>query len=153
LFLSTAGNDVQGAFSPDGRWLAYATDASGSMHVFVRPFPEGAQGGGQAQVSSVPGRFPIWSRAAKEIFYVAFDGRIMVVPYVANGRAFSPGKPAVWSESPVGLTANAMPLDLAPDGKRFVVSPGQQESEGGGRSNLHVTFLVNFFDDLKRRMP
>ena len=118
----------------------------------MRPFPEGAQGAGQAQISASPGRFPIWSRAAKEIFYVTLEGRIMVVPYTINGRAFSPGKPAVWSDTLVGMTTNNMPLDLAPDGKRFVVFPGLEIS-GGEKANLHITFLLNFFDELKRRMP
>jgi serine/threonine-protein kinase len=153
-FLVTEGQDVEAAFSPDGRWLAYQTNASGNYHVFVRPFPEGAQGGpGQAQISSAPGRFPIWSRTGKEIFYLSADGHIMVVPYVVNGRAFLPGKPAVWSGTAVGMMGVNMPLDLAPDGKRFVVLPGSDASAGGDKANLHVTFLLNFFDELKRRVP
>ena len=46
---------------------------------------------------------------------------------------------------------NSAPLDLAPDGKRFVVFLAPESP--GGRSNLHVTFLLNFFDELKRRIP
>jgi Tol biopolymer transport system component len=151
-FLSTKGADVVPAFSPDGRWLAYSSNESGSYQVFVRPFPEGAQGSGQAQVSTSPGRFPLWSRTAKEIFYVATDGHIMVAPYGINGRAFSPGKPQVWSDTTIGLSSNFMPWDLASDGKRAVVFPGAAAATGE-RSSLHVTFLVNFCDELKRRMP
>jgi Tol biopolymer transport system component len=152
VFLDSPGTDVDPAFSPDGKWLAYASSESGDYQVFVRPFPEGAQGGGQAQISSVPGRFPVWSRTAKEIFYVSLDGRIMVTPYIVTGRAFSPGKPAAWSETPIGLTGVNIPLDLAPDGKRFVVFPGI-ETVAADKSTLHITFLLNFFDELKRRLP
>jgi serine/threonine-protein kinase len=150
LFLATPAADVEGSFSPDGRWLAYASNESGSYHVFVRPFPEGAQGAGQAQISS--GHFPIWSRTAREIFYLTNEGQIMVVPYVVNGRAFLPGKASPWSEKTIAMQGLLIPFDLAPDGKRFVVSPASAET-GGEKANLHVTFLLNFFDEMKRRMP
>jgi serine/threonine-protein kinase len=151
-FLITTGADVDPTFSPDGRWLAYATSESGAYQVFVRPFPEGANGAGQAQITSTPGRFPVWSPTKKEIFYVTTDGHIMAVPYAMNGRAFSAGKPEVWSATPIGLTGVAIPLSIAPDGKRFVVFPGFEET-GGEKANLHATFLLNFFDELRRRLP
>jgi serine/threonine-protein kinase len=153
LFLATPGADVDGSFSPDGKWLAYATNESGAYQVFVRPFPEGAQGAGQAQISSVSGHFPVWSRTAREMFYLANDGRIMVVPYVVEGGAFRPGKPQAWSERTIGTTGVFIPYDLAPDGKRFVVFPGPESAAGGEKANLHVTFLLNFFDEMRRRMP
>ncbi len=43
-------------------------------------------------------------------------------------------------------------LDLAPDGKRFVVSP-RPEATGGQKGSVHVTVLLNFFDELRRKMP
>jgi len=152
VFLSTKGNDVEPAFSPDGKWLAYTSNESGAYHIFVRPFPEGSKGGGQAQVSTLSGRFPLWSRTAKELFYVTLDGHIMVVPYSVNGRTFEPGKPRQWSSSPIALWVNYTPYDLMPDGKRVVMFP-VTESASGERANLHLTFLLNFFDDLKRKIP
>jgi hypothetical protein len=47
--------------------LAYTSNESGATHILVRPFPEGAQGGGQAQISTLPGRFAVGSGTAKEI--------------------------------------------------------------------------------------
>jgi serine/threonine-protein kinase len=147
------GNQVDPAFSPDGRWLAYSSGVSDTYHVFVRPFPEGAKGAGQVQVSAAKGRFPLWSRTSKELFYVTQpDAHIMVVPYAINGRTFSPAKPEVWSPAPIRLDGNNIPLDLAPDGKRFVVSPATEPSTAE-KANLHVTFLLNFFDELWRRVP
>ncbi len=153
LFLATKGNDVEPVFSPDGRWLAYASGESGSYHIFVRPFPEGATGGGQAQISTTPGRFPLWSRTAKELFYLTADGHIMVVPYTINGRSFEPGKPRQWVGNQIILTGNSIPYDLAPDGKRFAVFLAPEASAGAEKANLHMIFLLNFFDELKRRIP
>jgi len=154
LFLATKGNDVEPTFSPDGRWLAYTSSESGPGHVFVRPFPEGSSGGGQVQISTAPGRFPLWSRTAKELFYLTSDGHIMVVPYTINGRSFEPGKPHQWVGNEMAMmTGNPAPCDLAPDGKRFAVFLAPEASASGEKANLHVTFLLNFFDELKRRLP
>jgi serine/threonine-protein kinase len=153
LFLATKGNDVEPVFSPDGRWLAYTSSESTAYQVFVRPFPEGASGGGQAQISTTPSRFPLWSRTAREIFYATLDGHIMVVPYTINGRTFEPGKPRQWVGTQIALPGNPTPYDLAPDGKRFAVFLPPEASAGGEKANLHVTFLLNFFDELKRRLP
>jgi len=144
--------DADPAFSPDGRWIAYSSSSGGGYAIYVRPFPAVPQGG-QVQISSVPGRFPIWSRTRKELFYVALpEGRIMVVPYSISGGAFSPGKPEVWSETNITTTGVAIPLDLAPDGKRFVVFP-RAATASAVKENLHAVFLLNFFDELRRRVP
>jgi Tol biopolymer transport system component len=153
LFLATKGNDVEPAFSPDGKWLAYTTFESGTAQVFVRPFPEGAKGGNQAQISTVAGRFPEWSRTAKEIFYATLDGHIMVVPYSIAGRNFDPGKPREWSPAQIVLTGNNPPYDVTSDGKHIIAFPAAQAATGGDKVNLRLTFLLNFFDELKRRIP
>jgi serine/threonine-protein kinase len=151
LFLATPSDDVEPAFSPDGHWLAYTSAEAGGYQVYVRPFPPTA-GAGKWQVSAGGGRFPIWSRASKELFYASRSpARIMVVSYTATDT-FSPGAPRQWSETAIQFTDHYPPLDLAPDGKRFVVFPAP-ESASGGSTNVHVNFLLNFFDELKRRVP
>jgi serine/threonine-protein kinase len=153
VFLANKGDHLEPTFSPDGGWLAYSSTEAGVSQVFVRPFPEGAQGGGQVQISTGAGRFPVWSRTAKELFYSAADNRIMVVPYTINGRDLEPGKPRAWANALLANTGYNSPYDLAPDGKRFAVFPAVEASADGEKANLHVTFLLNFFDDLKRRVP
>jgi len=153
LYIATAkGQVVDARFSPDGRWLAYASSESGSFQIFVRPFLPEAKGGGQAQISTEGGRIPQWSRTAKEIFYLSLDGHITVVPYTVNGENFEPGKPRRWSEVRVAppVTGGNLTYDLAPDGKRFVVMPNPEVSPSGD-GNLHMTFLLSFFDSLKKR--
>ena len=74
----------------------------------------------------------------------------MVVPYTINGRAFAPGKPVALNETLIGQTTLFDPYDIAPDGKHFAVFP-LLESEFSNKTNLHITFLLNFFDELKRK--
>ena len=59
VFLNTPSNETEPVFSPDGRWLAYVSDESGSLEVYVRPF----QGSGKWRISSDGGAHPTWSRA------------------------------------------------------------------------------------------
>jgi Tol biopolymer transport system component/predicted Ser/Thr protein kinase len=151
LFLATKDSDVEPAFSPDGRWLAYASGGAAGFHIFVRPYPEGAQGGGQVQISTLPGRLPEWSRTARELFYVAASGQLMVVPYRINGRTFEPEKARPWTARKILEFGNFPSYDLAPDGKHVAVFPTPEA--GAEKTNLHLTFLLNFFDELKRRVP
>src|SRR6516164_2636517 len=72
--------------------------------------------------------------------------------YTASGDTFSPGKPRPWSDRPIVTTGAYPNLDLAPDGKRFVVFP-TSDAAAGGTANVHVTFLFNFFDELRRKLP
>jgi Tol biopolymer transport system component len=62
-----------GAFSPDGRWLAYATDESGRQEIYVTRFPSVE---GKWQVSSNGGRDAAWRRDGKAVFYLARDGSL-----------------------------------------------------------------------------
>jgi hypothetical protein len=75
----------------------------------------------------------------------------MVVDYRVEGISFVPGKPRPWSDKQLFFTG-AFNLDLAPDGKRFAVL-AQSENAGLERGSVHVVMLLNFFDELKRRIP
>jgi Tol biopolymer transport system component len=148
LFLGTKANERWPAVSPNGRWIAYQSNESGPFEVYVRPFPGP---GSQFQVSNAGGLLPIWSHNSRELFFQNLDNRIMVADYDGKGEAFSASKPRVWSDrqlQDVGTTPN---YDLAPDGTRFAVFPNQNPAEEKG--NVHMTFLLNFFDELRRRAP
>jgi Tol biopolymer transport system component len=148
-FLATPADERVATFSPDGRWIAYRSDESGTIQIYVRPFP--AAGEAKWQISAGAGsRYAIWSKNGRELFYETADNRIMVVDYTVSGNSFAPGKPKLWSDvqlfNPGGLN-----LDLAPDGKRFIVL-NATETGGDGKSSVHVTMLLNFLDELKRRI-
>jgi serine/threonine-protein kinase len=150
-FLRSSSNDTLPAFSPDGRWLAYASNESGSRELYVRPFPGP---GGKSQISTGGGSHPIWSRDGRKLFFLAPDWRIMVVEYTAGSDAFSPGKPRMWSQTSLPSLGGNYPYDLAPDGKRFavVMSSGTGEEQVQGHIDS-VTVLLNFFDELRRKVP
>jgi Tol biopolymer transport system component/predicted Ser/Thr protein kinase len=147
LFLGTPFGEGHSMFSPDGRWLAYTSDESGTSEVYVRPFPGP---GGRSQISKGGGLFPLWSRDGRELLFQTLDGRVMAVGYSAKGDSFDAGKPRVWSEARLLKVAGMPVYDLAPDGKRLAA---MLASDPAGGEPTHLTFLLNFFDELRRRAP
>jgi hypothetical protein len=136
-------------FSPDGRWLAYRSDELGDNEIWVRPFPD--VNGARYQISSGGAMYPFWSGNRRQLFYEATDHRIMVVDYRVEGDVFKPGRPRVWSAHQI-FYPGVSNMDIAPDGERFAVLAVPQAS-AGERISVHVTMLVNYFDELKRRIP
>jgi len=76
-FLRTPSDELTPMFSPDGRWIAYRSNESGTNEIYVRPFP--AWRGGKWQISNGGGLYGIWSNNGRELFYEMTDNRIMVV--------------------------------------------------------------------------
>jgi Tol biopolymer transport system component len=89
-FLVTPFNEAQARFSPNARWIAYASDESGRFEVYVRPFPAANE---QWKVSGAGGMQPEWRRDGKELFYIAADRKLMTVPVTIDGGGFSAGVP------------------------------------------------------------
>jgi serine/threonine-protein kinase len=152
LFLGTPFAEVLPAFSPDGRWLAYQSNESGTFEVYVRPFPGP---GGRWQISTGGGLFPVWSRDGRELLFETMDQRVMAVGYTVihqtGGDSFSAGKPWVWTEARLRSLATSSNYDLAPDGKRLAAMLA--DNANGQKPPTHLTFLLNFFDELRRRAP
>ena len=113
-----------GDFSPDGRWLAYESNESGRMEVYVQPFPEA---GGKWQASMAGGTQPRWRRDGKELYYVAPDARLVAVPVAVSpdGRTLDLGVPAPLFRtrlaSGAGVIAGRPEYAVAPDG-RFLMN-------------------------------
>jgi serine/threonine-protein kinase len=146
-FLKTQFNDCCAMFSPDGKWLAYESDESGKPEVYVRTFLLGAAGqGGKWPISNSGGGEPLWSRKGRELVYLAGE-QLMAVSYSVNGDSFVPEKPRVWIEKLGGTS-----FDLASDGKRVAVLTPTASTQGS-KADHEVTFLFNFMDELRRRVP
>jgi serine/threonine-protein kinase len=148
LFLGTPFVESFPAFSPDGRWLAYVSNESGTFEVYVRPFPGP---GGRWQVSTGGGLLPLWSRDGRELLFRTLDRRVMAVSYTARADSFVAEKPRVWTETRLRATGSFSDYDLAPDGKRlaaFVADDAEVE-----KPTTHLTFLLNFYDELRRKAP
>ena len=117
-FLQTRAFEVYPSFSPDGRWITYASNESGAWEVYVRRFPDN---GTKVRVSSSGGSVPRWSRNGRELLYRTEAQRIMVVTYTSRADTFVSSAPRPWSAarsripascriSILLLTANAFSL-------------------------------------------
>jgi serine/threonine protein kinase/Tol biopolymer transport system component len=146
-FLQTPYDERHGAFSPDGRWMAYDSNESGAIQVYVRAFPDK---GGKWQISNSGGVYPVWSRNGRELFFRTEDNQIMVASYTVRGDSFVADKPRVWSEKRIATISPFANYDLAPDGKR-IVALMPAGTPGGQKAQSHVIFLENFFDEVRRR--
>jgi Tol biopolymer transport system component len=94
-FLKTPADEQFPQFYPDGRWIAYRSDESGTNEIWVRRFPGG---GGRLQISDAGGMYLVWSKHGHELFYETPDHRVMVVDYREDGDNFIASKPRLWSK-------------------------------------------------------
>jgi Tol biopolymer transport system component len=149
VFLQTPANELYPAFSPDGRWLAYRSNESGTDEVYVRAFPDK---GGKWLISNGGGVMADWSPNGRELFYRTLDQRIMVVTYSGSGDVFIADKPRLWTETRLADTVlSGRNLDIAPDSKRFLaLMPAGADDDQ--RAQSHVIFLQNFADEIGRRL-
>jgi hypothetical protein len=132
--------DNQPQVSPDGRWIAYASDQSSRNDVYIEPFPPR---GAKWQLSAEGGTQPRWRRDGKELFYRTTEGAIMSVPISASGDTLE-------ISTPVPLFTVALPsapgfqYDVSADGSRFLVNAANAD-----RGSAPVTFVTNWAADLK----
>jgi Tol biopolymer transport system component len=129
-YLRTNSTERQAILSPNGRWLAYASDESKRSEIYVQPFPTP---GGKWLISTNGGDLPVWSRDGKELFYISADGKMMAVE-VKNGSEFQRGAPKALFD--VRLARGG--YDVTSDG-RFLI-PAQAEQSG----STPVTLVVNW---------
>ena len=123
----TPANEYQGRFSPDGKWIAYASDESGRFEVYVQAFPGGAK---RTLVSAGGGSEPIWSRDGKELFFLTGNA-LMAAPVKADGSVGEPRK--LFDRS--NYLVKFRTYDVSPDGKRFVMI---RRDEGSVPRQLNV---------------
>jgi dipeptidyl aminopeptidase/acylaminoacyl peptidase len=125
LFLEAFGQQVFGQFSPDGRWIAYASNEDGQFQVYVRPYPATVA---LWQVSTEGGTQPRWRRDGKELFYRAPDGRLMAAtvgaPEGSSGAdaAFKHGTPQPLFDSLPPSPNYDFTYEPANNGQRFLVT-------------------------------
>ncbi|MBV8842793.1 MAG: PD40 domain-containing protein [Bryobacterales bacterium] len=135
-------------FSPDGRWLAYESNESGANEVYVQGFPDRH---GKQRISGGVGTYPAWSRTGHELFF--YDGvqnRLMAASYQERGDSFVADRPRVWSEKGPAHFGTTRSYDPTPDGKQIVTLVSADTLQ---EPHARVIFLLNFFDELRRRLP
>ena len=142
VFLQTEFNEFQARFSPDTRWIAYASNESGRDEVYVQPFPAT---GGKTQISINGGRHPRWRGDGSELFYLTLDGRLMAVEVRAD-RTFEPGVSVALFETPIGTTDTSNNADYAvtTDGQRFLIVAASDEESPTEREMASLTVILNW---------
>jgi eukaryotic-like serine/threonine-protein kinase len=110
--------EVAPALSPDGRWIAYASNESGRYEVYVRPFP--GVNDGRWQISGNGGNEPLWAHSGRELFYRAGNGDLMAVT-VAGGSAFVAAEQRrLFAAAPYLSNTAHTEYQLSPDDRRFL---------------------------------
>jgi eukaryotic-like serine/threonine-protein kinase len=148
MFLQVKTGSPTPAFSPDGRWLAYTDAESGRNQLYVRAYPDH---GAKWQVSNDGGSGAVWSRTSPELLYQDENGRLMAASYTTSPGSFVPEKPRLWTARRLANMGFARNFDLAPDGQR-VASLLPANTPESRETLRHVTVVLNFPDELRRRM-
>lgn len=128
--------ESQVRFSPDGRWIAYASNETSRMEVYIRPFPDGPS----TRVSVQGGGWPTWRADTTEIFFLAPDGTLMATPVsLKDGVRIGTPQPLFKVRlRPIGRL-DAYMYDVTPDGQRFLMNTFVEEAASTG-----LTLLVNW---------
>jgi Tol biopolymer transport system component len=145
-FLNSRFEERFPEFSPDGKWIACNSTASGRQEVYVQPFPGP---GGRWQISNEGGIEPLWSRNGKQLFY-RWGNRVLVVD-VQTGSGFSASKPRLVFEEP-GYTSGS-PIrfwDISADGQRFLMV---KLVERKSQPVTEMILVQNWLEELKRLVP
>ena len=141
--VSSRFNEHDGRLSPDDRWLAYVSDESGRVEIYVQPFPGP---GRKTSVSTEGGAEPAWSRDGHELFYRRGQ-ELYAVPFSADGEA---GQPTLLFTGKFRITDDnhRTHYDVSLDGEHFVMI---QSEASDVRPEIHV--VLNWFTELERLAP
>jgi serine/threonine protein kinase len=145
--LNSAFDERNVQFSPNGRWLAYASDESGSYEIYVRSFTaDGRVGGDKKRISSNGGMQPKWRGDGQELFYIADDGQMMSVAVKTGGPEFEDGTAkALFKTRMLARSRLFHEYDVTADGQRFLIGTLIGESKA-----TPPTVILNWTADLKK---
>jgi serine/threonine-protein kinase len=154
--IATEHDELNAAISPDGKWLAYQSDLTGRMEIYVRPFPD--VDANQWTISTAGGVKPAWGPLDGELLYLAGDSlmSVRVTPTSAPvtpaaGRGLSVGAPiALFPVSAYFFGGIGRNYDISPDGKRFVMFKNPPTATGG---SAPIMVVLNWLEDVKARAP
>jgi Tol biopolymer transport system component len=138
------GDEFVARLSPDGRFLAYASDESGRPEVYIATFRGDRPVGDALRVTKSSGANPYWSADGRSLRYVNPSGQIMSIP-VATTSALSVGAPTLLYD---GKKLNVFVNDVLPDGRQFVVMRGEEEVDEIRR----LAVVLNFNQELVAKM-
>jgi Tol biopolymer transport system component len=144
LFLKAPSVVRNGQFSPDGKWVAYASNETGKWEIYVTSFPELR---GKWQVSAGGGEQPRWRADGKELFYLSSDGKMMAAP-VTTGAKFDAGTPVTLFQAtprqPIPIY-DLFVYDVSRDGQRFLIISEVKQVE-----NAPMSIVLNWTAKLSK---
>jgi Tol biopolymer transport system component len=141
-YLHSAHINSGGQVSPDGRWLAYGSNETGRMEVYVSSFP---QAKGKWQVSFTGGQFPRWRKDGRELFYCRIDSALVAAEVTPGRGSFAVGSATQVTETRTFHANLAAPYDVFPDGQRIIMRAVKSQS-------MHppLTLITNWTAELKK---
>jgi len=144
--LATKANELNAQVSPDGHFLAYESNESGTEEVWVRPFPDVESG--RWQISVRGGTKPAWGAGGRELYYVSFDDHLFRVD-IALEPSFRAGAPKLALDTAIYARVAGRTYDVSPDGRLLVI-----EHVGTSQSGqAAITVVFGQGDELKRLLP
>jgi hypothetical protein len=146
----TPAAERNGIVSPDGRWLAYEANDSGSLEIYVRPYPDVTSG--RWQVSTGGGERPLWSRDGRELFYVSPTSALMRVG-VERAASWAATTPTMLLKDGSVVPRPQNPgrnYDISPNGQRFLVA---KPVSAPNAPPPQLVVVQRFDEMLKRLVP
>jgi hypothetical protein len=150
--LQSPADEINAVVSPDGRWLAYESNASGRFEVYVRPFPNIADG--QWRLSTGGGGRPVWTRGGQELVYVGPDKALIAVRVEGRGSAWQASALTKLLDAHLGYYTGSVisrTFDVSADGQRFLMIKPVRSDEPTLPPT--VVLVQNWGEELKRLAP
>ena len=151
-FLSTPFTERGAVFSPDGQWVAYASNETGRSEIYVTPYPGP---GAKITISTEGGRSPLWPGDGRELFYRNEDQMMLVT--ISTDSGFRVGIPEILFEGsfvPEDPRSGTTNYDVTPDGQRFLMlEPSFGGTDTGPATPDQINIVLNWSEELKERVP
>jgi serine/threonine-protein kinase len=136
------------AVSPKGNWLVYSSNRSGQYEIYLERYPEL---GNRQLISGGGGRFPLWSRDGRELYFAALDNRRIFSVAMPTGTTGVPGRPQELFSYAMYISGGSQPYDVGPDRRFLMIQSG--EVAAGAATGPSLILIQNWFEELKRLAP
>jgi len=152
--IATDSSEQRPTISPNGQWIAYQSDESGTIELHVRPFPHVNAGNWLVSIDDGSGTNPRWAPDGRELFYV--NGETIIRTTVETEPAFASGVPEPLFERP-GVPLyfygpEAVGFEVASDGERFLMLRATNLDDDALMPKQFVA-VNNWFEELERLVP
>jgi serine/threonine-protein kinase len=144
-------NFGRSVFSPDGKWIAYQTNAQPNSRIYVRPYPPTATA--YLAPEDRDSHHPVWSPDGKELFYIAGPSQSGSFTFTAQPVVtFGPPRRMPHSGFLTAVPGSVRPFDILPDGKHFLGTTALIQTDTTGPAGAgQIQVVLNWFEELKQR--